>query len=206
MAKGIWRGVDNVARKVKAEWRGVDNVARKIKAEWRGVNGVARLCFKAGYSIRYWSQNMESTPHVENSTYSYGIVDGALRMYIKSVGVAYADEVRPHIFAGISDGTDMGGRVLSFRYKRNTFKGNKDDFCLTFLDQNSNWMEHDTSYGGTYSNELYGMLNSTSYQTISITIPSGARTILFVASYGISSSGYVEALVDNLTINNEAVF
>lgn len=48
MAVGIWRGVGNVARKVKKEWRGVGNVARNIKKEWRGVGNVARLCFSNG--------------------------------------------------------------------------------------------------------------------------------------------------------------
>lgn len=47
MAYGIWRGVDNVARKVIKEWRGVGNVARNIKAEWRGVDGVARKVFQS---------------------------------------------------------------------------------------------------------------------------------------------------------------
>lgn len=46
MAVGVWRGVNNVARKVNRQWRGVDNIAREIKNEWRGVNNVARLCFQ----------------------------------------------------------------------------------------------------------------------------------------------------------------
>lgn len=46
MAVGMWRGVDNVARKQKKRYRGVNNVARTIKKRWRGVGNVARLTFQ----------------------------------------------------------------------------------------------------------------------------------------------------------------
>lgn len=45
MAKGIYRGVDGTARKVKKEYRGVEGIARRIKKEYRGVDGIARLCY-----------------------------------------------------------------------------------------------------------------------------------------------------------------
>lgn len=48
MARGIYRGVNAVARKVTKEYRGVDGVARELKKEYRGVNGVARLCYLKG--------------------------------------------------------------------------------------------------------------------------------------------------------------
>lgn len=44
----VFRGVNNVARKVTKQFRGVSNVARQIKAEWRGVDGVARKVFTIG--------------------------------------------------------------------------------------------------------------------------------------------------------------
>lgn len=47
----IYRGVDNVARKVTKQYRGIDNVARKISKEYRGVDNVARLVFGDNYYI-----------------------------------------------------------------------------------------------------------------------------------------------------------
>ena len=53
MAKGTWRGVGGVSRKVKKQWRGVGGVARNIKAEWRGVGGVARQVFGGSGLVLY---------------------------------------------------------------------------------------------------------------------------------------------------------
>ena len=46
MAVGMWRGVGNVARKIKKRYRCVNNVARTVKKRWRGVNNVARLTYQ----------------------------------------------------------------------------------------------------------------------------------------------------------------
>lgn len=48
MAKAIYIGVDNVARKVKQPYIGVDNVARKVKSGYIGVDNVARQFFSGG--------------------------------------------------------------------------------------------------------------------------------------------------------------
>ena len=48
MAKGVYIGVDNKARKVKRMYVGVNGVARKIKKAYIGVGGVARLCYSSG--------------------------------------------------------------------------------------------------------------------------------------------------------------
>ena len=48
MAKNIYIGVDNVARKVKQPHIGVDNVARKVKNGFIGVDNVARQFFSGG--------------------------------------------------------------------------------------------------------------------------------------------------------------
>lgn len=47
MAKGMYIGVNNVARKVKQIYIGVGGVARKVKKAYIGVGGVARLFFSA---------------------------------------------------------------------------------------------------------------------------------------------------------------
>lgn len=45
MAKGIYVGVNGVARKVKAQYVGVSGVARKVTKGYVGVGGVARNVF-----------------------------------------------------------------------------------------------------------------------------------------------------------------
>lgn len=60
MAVGTYRGVNNVARKVKKQWRGVDNLAREIKKEWRGVSNVARQVFSGDlYLIQNGKYNFD---------------------------------------------------------------------------------------------------------------------------------------------------
>ena len=48
MAKGLYIGVDNKARKVKKIYIGVNGVAREVKAAYVGVDNLARLCYKKG--------------------------------------------------------------------------------------------------------------------------------------------------------------
>ena len=48
MAKAIYAGVNNVAKKVKKVYVGVDGIARKVKKAYVGVNGVAKLCYTLG--------------------------------------------------------------------------------------------------------------------------------------------------------------
>ena len=57
MAKGLYVGVDGIARKIKKAYVGVDGIARKIKKAYVGVDGVARLIYSAdvfgGYTGNY---------------------------------------------------------------------------------------------------------------------------------------------------------
>lgn len=60
MAKGIYVGVNGVARKVKKIYVGVNNVARKVKKIYVGVNGVARLTYSSGLSYSGYATSMTS--------------------------------------------------------------------------------------------------------------------------------------------------
>lgn len=51
MAKNIYIGVGNVARKVTQPYFGVGSVARKVKAGYIGVGGVARQFFPGGITV-----------------------------------------------------------------------------------------------------------------------------------------------------------
>lgn len=54
MAKAMYVGVNNVARKVKKVYVGVNGVARKVKKIYVGVNGVARLCWSGEALLTYY--------------------------------------------------------------------------------------------------------------------------------------------------------
>ena len=67
MAKGIYRGVSGVARKVTKQYRGVSGVARKVTKQYVGVSGVARQTFASDlYLIK------DGEYQVDFTTTSYG--------------------------------------------------------------------------------------------------------------------------------------
>ncbi len=66
MAKGIYFGVEAVARKVRKLYFGVDGVARKVRKTYIGIDGIARLIYIAGMS------KTNSAPALTDSTYSVG--------------------------------------------------------------------------------------------------------------------------------------
>lgn len=51
MAKGIFTGIDDKARKAKKLYIGVDGKARKVKKAYIGVDGVARLFYSSGWVL-----------------------------------------------------------------------------------------------------------------------------------------------------------
>lgn len=75
MAKAIYNGVDNVARKVKQSYVGVSNVARKVKSGYIGVDNVARECFSSGATWKKYDciqQNAYYYNHQIESPSTYG--------------------------------------------------------------------------------------------------------------------------------------
>lgn len=53
MAKKIYVGSNNIARKVKKLYVGVNGVARKVKKVYIGVNGVAQLVYASALEYTY---------------------------------------------------------------------------------------------------------------------------------------------------------
>ena len=58
MAKGMYIGIDGVARKAKKMYLGVDDKARKVKKAYMGVDGVAR-CIFSGSDLEYYGTATE---------------------------------------------------------------------------------------------------------------------------------------------------
>lgn len=65
MAKKVYIGVNNVARKVKKIYIGVGGVARKVKKGYIGVNGVARP-FWTGGEVEYYGKATALSASTEN--------------------------------------------------------------------------------------------------------------------------------------------
>ena len=67
MAKNIFAGVNNIAKKPKDIYVGVNGIARKVKAAYVGVNGVARQCWpnskipNGSYQEVEWTRYVGST-------------------------------------------------------------------------------------------------------------------------------------------------
>lgn len=53
MAKKIYLGIDDVARKIKKSYCGIDDVARKVKKAYIGIGGVARPCMSSEELVYY---------------------------------------------------------------------------------------------------------------------------------------------------------
>ena len=67
MAKKIYVGVDNEARKVKAGFIGDEyGIARRIKKAYIGIGGIARPCFTTG--LEYYGTTTEGLLYVYNNS------------------------------------------------------------------------------------------------------------------------------------------
>lgn len=77
MAKGIYVGSGNTAKKVKKAYIGVGGVARKIKKGYIGVGGVARLFYSAETLVPFTS----NPAPINGWTYSSSIKDSATNDY-----------------------------------------------------------------------------------------------------------------------------
>lgn len=67
MAKVIYSGVNNTARKVKNLYVGVNDIARKIKKAYVGVNNIARLCYSSNYIWARYSINTSYIMHISET-------------------------------------------------------------------------------------------------------------------------------------------
>lgn len=79
MAKGEYRGVDGVARKVVKEYRGVDGVARKVTKAYRGVGGIARKYFGVDRPERIQPFFEKGTYWPDTNTYAYTETETSLK-------------------------------------------------------------------------------------------------------------------------------
>lgn len=83
MAMGLYRGVNNVARKVVEQYRGINNVARRIREEYRGINNVARQIYGSElylirdgeYEVDFQNTSVWSYYPITNSSTKFSVTD-----------------------------------------------------------------------------------------------------------------------------------
>lgn len=105
MAVGMWRGVNNVARKIKKRYRGVDNVTREVKKRWRSVDNVARLTFKSNEFTFEWEDNNDGLA-------SFTTLGTNSRFFIQSGTTSSTAALRIY--------GDFSGKSISFHGVRDT--------------------------------------------------------------------------------------
>lgn len=134
MAKGIYVGAGNIARRAKKFYVGVDGIARKVKKIYVGVNGVARLAWSGAFLSKYtgavspltepkWGAYSASNGVYAIfaggfSNYYYG--DTVYYNYLLSVDAYNASLVKtvaPALYTGQGNGNGLsGGRVGQYAY------------------------------------------------------------------------------------------
>ena len=190
MAVGSYRGVSNVARKVKKRYRGVDGVAREVKKRYRGVGNVARQVFnsESDYEVaaRYSSGN-DTQIVAFNLNGGIGYVDLSLETQSYS-GTGTVNGALGGMRLTRRDGELMEGQILSFDIAVTNGLEYRSYPILYFLDSNNSSI----SYKQFYADENY-----------SAVIPDGthAITLSIWARYNRSCA----ANITNFKIGEEVV-
>ena len=127
MAKRIYVGVADKARKVAKVYVGVNGVARKIKKAYIGIGGVARPCFSSGFLEYYGQITPLSMPRalgavgsVLDDTYWFkssraiiaGGTDGTERNNIDAYDISLTRTTGTLTSATIAKGDSQQGRMI----------------------------------------------------------------------------------------------
>jgi len=153
MAKGVYVGVNNVAKSVKSIYVGVNNVAKKVTKAYVGVNGIAQQVYSAGddpsveYAVKFssdgnfilssyarWDGTMQAstdggnTWQTWNGSYLYG--DANTPVYVRGIGNSVVKQLS---FTGkYCDGNIEN--LLDYATVKNGSHPSMDAYCFdTFL-------------------------------------------------------------------------
>lgn len=123
MAKGVYFGVDNKARKCKKLYFGVDNIARKVKKMYFGVNGQARICYSAGLTM------LSNVGQLDYITYS---------SECSKVG-NYMLHARAYDNVKTLNKDWVVGTATNFNYNRRNYSGSWNPNYALFCGGNGEW-------------------------------------------------------------------
>lgn len=146
MAKGLYIGINGVARRVKKIYLGVNGVARCVKSAYLGVNGVARKIYNLlkititkHPELRFFLEDSGYGDHTCNDDYvlgSAGVYDGAMTNKVTAYN---------------SSGTEVSCPTLSS--KRFFFMANKAGSYALFAGGNTSTTASSTTVNA-YNNSL----------------------------------------------------
>ena len=163
MAKGIYFGVGDKARKVKKLYFGVNNVARKVKKMYFGVDGKARICYSSGLSSRKTpGQFSQELFYIRNSkvgdymlrSYNDGKVETLNKSFVKG-------NATPFQFPTYSSGAAWNPSYAIFGCGYYTASNTTTDYMYTYTTN----LVHDRIYDISRGNPTGG--NVGSYAVIS---------------------------------------
>lgn len=195
MAVGMWRSVDNVARKIKKRYRGVDNVTRTMKKRWRSVDNVARLTFRGGLIA-----SLEELP--SNSGVEYSIQTGTYDGYNQNLGYTKRLRIR-------SDGSvnefiihlygDFAGKSYSFAGQSGSmwsyfhfFDANGEELTQT----NIKYTSQITTASGTVP-------SGTEYMELRVVTPDdGSANNLYLYELMVDEYDLMEEMIDILNVSS----
>lgn len=186
MAKGQYRGVNNVARKIVKEYRGVANVARKVKKVYRGVANVARLVFQNSLIAEPFS-----TP--SNLTCNYTVADNGRTLKWEIINKN--SENSSAFFRIYREGGFPSKLTVSYTLKQNnlcaTIIGNEEGLPITY---------------GNYANAFdYDGSTNGKYVDLETTYDDGTPDDILHLILNVKSGGTYTGEISNLTINGESV-
>ena len=185
MAKGLYIGVNDVARGVKNIYVGVDGVARRVKSAYIGVNGIAQQVFSSA-GIHFAGRNNGIGNPITST-------DGD-SLYISASGATTGDE---HIDA-YYELVDGGGRryaipagsTIKFTIRSSIYSSYNCLTCIRLEDMSGNW--------------TYPYKNST-LTDVSITITTDSYLIFLCEVSYSSTSHYAKMWIDSFYIDGERI-
>ena len=107
MAKNVFVGVSNTARKVKRIYIGVDGVARKVKRVYLGVNGIARLVYSSELSYELFV----SSDGLNSNVASEGVGKYAILVSIRNGAYARDTSAQNQSNIAIPNSSDISSSI-----------------------------------------------------------------------------------------------
>lgn len=191
MAKGEYRGVANVARRVTKEYRGVNNVARNVVKAYRGVANVAREYFhSAALYFRFSTAPYmsESCPVTVQDWFAGINGDGELELSLTTKNTGSGTEDRAEISATLYG--DIAGKTVSITGVMS--KHNLHTTAVVWCVEDSG----DIDYEGLFTS---------SSKTFSFTASENASHISFLLSSGATRTVTETFTVSSLTVGDTVV-
>lgn len=195
MAKGIYVGADNVARKVKKMYVGVDGIARRVKKAYIGVAGVARQYYDS-YGIKLRTFVADTCTDV---TITYNETDIALTADIRGRSTAGGwSQVTWRLYNDNNWLLLNPGDKVTFSYT-GTRSGDYTDYGLIFFKPGS-------SLANAYENRIECFYNF-GYDTQTYIVTEACQVMFICQIAGSESANrYATINITDFRVNDERIW